>query len=429
MHIANHSLYSASAPRFLARLRYQVFIGLFAVVALPQFLYIRSLVPADWSTEHVVSTIVGSVAAFGIALFLFRRVAPFPGVSAIGQTMPSVLTGYGLVLTAYLGFRFEYSRLLFFFSFLGCLSFFFLVGVYLKNRKGQRFYIVPSCATSSLPFVPQITWVHLTQPQLPDDPGAVLIADLRADLGSEWESFIVNAAVAGHPVYHIKQIQESLTGMVEIEHLSENSFGSLLPNFTYLKVKRLVDIVAALLALPLVLLAGCVIAFAIKVDSPGPILFLQERRGYRGRVFKVIKFRTMVHHERKSEAERDQAITRVADERITRVGRVLRRTRIDELPQVWNILRGEMSWVGPRPEALALSDWYSHELPFYQYRHIVRPGITGWAQVHQGHVAALEDVFAKLHYDFFYIKNFSAWLDVLIVCNTINIVMTGRGAK
>lgn len=141
--------------------------------------------------------------------------------------------------------------------------------------------------------------------------------------------------------------------------------------------------------------------------------------GYRGNVFTLYKFRTMTTEFDTTQSERDRAITQDDDRRITRLGRFLRRTRIDELPQMINILRGEMSWIGPRPEAVPLSEWYEKELPFYRYRHIVRPGISGWAQVMQGHVAAPNEVLEKLHYDFYYIKNFSPWLDLLIVLKTI----------
>jgi lipopolysaccharide/colanic/teichoic acid biosynthesis glycosyltransferase len=105
------------------------------------------------------------------------------------------------------------------------------------------------------------------------------------------------------------------------------------------------------------------------------------------------------------------------------------RSRIDELPQLFNVLKGEMSWIGPRPEAIALSEWYEAELPFYSYRHIVRPGITGWAQINQGHVTNLDDIRAKLQYDFYYIKNFSYWLDLLIVFRTIVVMASGFGAR
>jgi len=145
----------------------------------------------------------------------------------------------------------------------------------------------------------------------------------------------------------------------------------------------------------------------------------------------MIKFRTM--RERclsgDEDAMREDAMTRSDDDRVTRIGRFLRKTRIDELPQIFNVLRGEMSFIGPRPEAQSLSQWYEAELPFYAYRHIVRPGITGWAQVNQGHVTDVADVLNKLRYDFYYIKNISLWLDVLIALKTIRVMAGGIGAK
>jgi lipopolysaccharide/colanic/teichoic acid biosynthesis glycosyltransferase len=134
-------------------------------------------------------------------------------------------------------------------------------------------------------------------------------------------------------------------------------------------------------------------------------------------------------------ASRDEQDLRVGaqtlddDPRITRIGHFLRRSRIDELPQIINILKGEMSWIGPRPEAEALSQWYEAELPFYRYRHIVPPGITGWAQVNQGHVFEIDQVMSKLQYDFYYIKNFSPWLDALIAAKTIPTMINGFGSR
>jgi lipopolysaccharide/colanic/teichoic acid biosynthesis glycosyltransferase len=181
------------------------------------------------------------------------------------------------------------------------------------------------------------------------------------------------------------------------------------------------------LLLPLALLVMAVVAVAIRLDSNGPALFRQKRVGHAGKPIIIYKFRTMRTVD--IEDERRAAMTDDADDRITRVGRILRTLRLDELPQIFNILKWEMSWIGPRPEAEVLSRWYTSEIPFYRYRHVVKPGISGWAQVNQGHVAAVEDVYLKLHYDFYYIKYFSPWLDVLIVFRTIKTMLTGWGAR
>jgi lipopolysaccharide/colanic/teichoic acid biosynthesis glycosyltransferase len=239
-----------------------------------------------------------------------------------------------------------------------------------------------------------------------------------------WEKLLVDSALQGLPVYHSKHVVESLTGRVEIEHLSENSLGSLLPSSVYLRFKRGVDVVGVVLALPLVLPVIAVLAILIKCDDGGPVFFTQSRMGYRGRVFEMIKLRTM-----RVGADRGQRFTEVDDPRVTRVGKMLRRLRLDELPQVINIFRGEMSWIGPRPESLPLSEWYARQIPFYSYRHIVRPGITGWAQVQQGYAAQVQAVTGKLHYDFYYIKHFSPWLDLLIVARTIRTMLSGFGAR
>jgi lipopolysaccharide/colanic/teichoic acid biosynthesis glycosyltransferase len=173
------------------------------------------------------------------------------------------------------------------------------------------------------------------------------------------------------------------------------------------------------------------IEVAIRLDSPGPVFFRQKRVGYRGKSFTVYKFRTMKYEPDmvEGEAEPHKVTTADDDDRVTRVGRWLRIKRLDEFPQMINILRGEMSFIGPRPEAVALSSWYQRELPFYRYRHVVRPGISGWAQINLGHVTDVDLVLGKLHYDFFYIKNFSPWLDALITLKTVGIMVRGIGAR
>lgn len=258
-----------------------------------------------------------------------------------------------------------------------------------------------------------------------------IVADLHHDQGPEWERAIAKAALKGIPVYHYRLIEEELTGEVRITHLRENDLGSLIPNLPYRTAKRLIDLTTVLLAAPILVPLMTIIAVLIKLDGPGPVLFRQARLGYRGETFSMVKFRTMREREVGSDIDaiRQDAITRDDDDRITRIGRLLRKTRLDELPQAWNILKGDMSWIGPRPEALALAEWYEVEIPFYAYRHIVRPGITGWAQVNQGHVAEIDAVHTKLRLDFYYVKNLSLWLDVLIALKTLRVVIGGIGAK
>jgi len=258
-----------------------------------------------------------------------------------------------------------------------------------------------------------------------------IVADLHYPHSQHHERLFAKAALNGIPVYHYRSVAEALSGQVKIDHLSENEFGSLIPNAPYMGLKRAVDVLAAVILIPLLVPIFAVLAILIRLDSPGKAFFIQERVGYRGQKFQMIKFRTMRERAASAggEAQKDDAMTKNGDDRVTGIGRFLRKTRMDELPQIINVLLGDMSFIGPRPEASALSEWYQSELPFYSYRHIVRPGISGWAQVNQGHVTDVTDVLSKLRYDFYYIKNISLWLDALIVLKTLRVIVTGSGAK
>ena len=412
----------------LSRLRVQLPAAVLFAVVLP--IAIGHKFEWDLFTRSAsgVNTLIGSLAAVLAGLFLFRRVVGFPGVRAFSYVMPAFGSAYGVVLAIFFFGRFDYSRLSYALSFAAALAAFFFLCI--AARRGViRLYLVPGGSVEGIGQIANVEAIPLTNPARIPANAAPLVADLRADLADSWQRVIARATLAGIPVYHAKQVSESLTGRVEIDHLSENSFGSLLPNLNYRRTKRLLDLTTALLMLPILILPFAIVALAIKLDSHGPIFFRQLRMGYRGRSYHVLKFRTMIDRPTGSDAEREDAITLADDPRITRVGKILRRTRIDELPQLWNVVLGQMSWIGPRPEAMELSAWYEAELPFYSYRHIIRPGITGWAQVNQGHVAGLSEVHEKLHYDFYYIKNFSGWLDWLIVFRTIGIMLSGFGSK
>lgn len=376
-------------------------------------------------------TAAGASIAAITALIAYRKVTAFPGTRGFAYVLPTYCLTFGSAGAMLLFTRLNYSGLLLSVSFVGAILFAFALGYMVQRGTWRSFYLVPFGDTGLIENTRSDRWVIMTAPEVPSDRKATIVADLRADHPPEWERMLAHAAIGGHAVYHFKQLRESLTGKVEIEHLSENSFGSLVPNLAYRKLKRVIDCLAVLAIVPILAVPLLVIALLVKLDSRGPIIFSQERMGFRGRTFRVLKFRTMRQREAVTDeqAARTDAITQSDDARITRTGRFLRRSRLDELPQFLNVLRGEMSIIGPRPEAVSLSRWYEEHLPFYVYRHIVRPGITGWAQVNQGHVADLGDVHVKLHYDFYYIKNFSAWLDLLITLRTVAIMLTGFGSK
>lgn len=413
----------------LSSFRTQAVLGLIAVV------YVTAAVRFSAVTFPLTPALINSMVYSGLAylggLFLIRRVSAFPGTNAFGLIIPSFCTSFGVAGALIILLRQEYIISLLLSGFVLSLSLVFLINFYVQRNVTQRFYTLPSTDLGKLPLLPGIEWVVLESARLPDDPNMQIVADLRHDYPAEWERLLAEAAVAGYPVYHIKHVAESLTGRVALHHLSENNFGSLIPNLAYRKVKRVADVIAAIVLLPLLAPALALIALVIRLDSAGSPIFRQERMGFRGKVFTMYKFRTMRPREEVGDesAARHDAVTQSGDARITRVGAFLRRTRLDELPQMINILRGEMSWIGPRPEAVPLSRWYELEIPFYQYRHIVRPGITGWAQVNQGHVADLNAVNLKLNFDFYYIKNFSAAIDILIVLKTIRTMVTGFGSK
>ncbi len=221
---------------------------------------------------------------------------------------------------------------------------------------------------------------------------------------------------------------EDLTGKMPVEKVNPSWFlfsnGFHVTRLTE-RVKRLLDffisLIGLLVSLPMTLLS----ALIIKVESPGPIFYRQQRVGRDGEIFEVIKFRSMCQ-----DAEKDGAVWAVQeDSRVTKFGAIIRKTRIDEIPQMYNVLRGDMSFVGPRPERPVFVRELAKTIPFYSIRHVVKPGITGWAQVRYPYGASEEDALRKLEYDLFYLKNLSISFDLFIIFETVKIVLFQRGAR
>jgi exopolysaccharide biosynthesis polyprenyl glycosylphosphotransferase len=224
---------------------------------------------------------------------------------------------------------------------------------------------------------------------------------------------------------------ESLTGKLPIESLTPSFLvfsGAFRKSRLQLAARRAVSLAAAVIGLVLAAPLMGVIALAIKLDSRGPVLFIDERAGLNGRPFHLYKFRTM-----RPLAPGQTVPAAVWDRddttRITRVGRMIRKLRLDELPQFWNILKGDMDLVGPRPEIIANVQTMAEQIPYYLLRQSVRPGLTGWAQTRFGYSVSLEQVTEKMRYDLYYIKQMSFWLDLRILVDTVKIVLFGRGAK
>lgn len=381
-------------------------------------------------TSNFRHTIIAATVAHILGYWSYRRFDVFPGLVSTGAVLPAFLLAYVSAFVVVLMLRLDYGRLQLAISFLASISWHVALDLLRARIQPYLLAIVPGGETDRLDTIAGVSWLKLGAPLLPSKDIQGVVADLRSNHPVEWERFLAVCALSGVPVYHVKQVTESLTGKVEIEHLSENTLGSLNPNQMFIGVKQVSDWLGALAMIAVLSPLLLLVALLVRLDSPGPALFMQDRVGYRGRIFRVYKFRTMyVSTSLGGQDERRRAMTQNADSRVTRLGAVLRRSRIDELPQMINILRGDMSWIGPRPEAVALSKWYESELPYYAYRHIVRPGLTGWAQVNQGHVTGLDEVLEKLHYDFYYIRNFSVSLDAIIVLRTIYIVISGFGAR
>jgi lipopolysaccharide/colanic/teichoic acid biosynthesis glycosyltransferase len=409
-------------PKPAQYILYSIF-GTCVAIAVPMLLVVLGVGMSRQDGDVAFNAAIASVVAMIAGFLIIRRLFSLPLLRTYSY---AALTFFGsfLIVAVILKFlRIDFSSPQLFLGFVIITA---LVEVFLYARRHetpQDIAVIPGALIK----LPNRTLgpIKFTSPvaapsgQLGYDG---VIVDFSADLEPAWERFLATAALQGIPVFDVKDFNESITGRVAVQHLREYTFGGLVPALIYPQFKRALDFLAALLVLPLIASIIGICAIFIKLDTRGLIFFRQLRTGMGGRPFTILKLRTMTHN------QNGDAYTRPDDDRITRVGRVLRQYRIDELPQIINVLRGEMSWIGPRPEAVALAEWYEREVPFYVYRHVVRPGLSGWAQVHQGNVAAVDAARLKLEYDFFYIKNFSIWLDAVIVIKTLRTIVTRFGS-
>lgn len=255
-----------------------------------------------------------------------------------------------------------------------------------------------------------------------------LIITLDPPLPDTLVQRLMKIRFSGSPVYDLPDFYEHFWLKVPVLHLQNGwlvfSYAfDLLQNPLGLRLKRILDVAVSLSLLLLLAPLMILIALLIRVDNPGPAIYRQTRVGEGKKVFTLYKFRSM-----RTDAEsQGPQWTGVDDARITRVGRLLRVARLDELPQLWNVLRGDMSFIGPRPERPEFTGMLEKQIPYYDSRHLVKPGVTGWAQVMYSYGASVDDAREKLQYDLYYIKHYSLLLDVAILFKTVRVVLLGRG--
>lgn len=373
-----------------------------------------------------VNTLSGAFVMFLMIGIVLHRFLRYPGASPVAYVIPTVTTMYGFLVGILFFLRLPYSRQVLLESYVVALICCWLAYFIGCRYRTPKYALLPVGNYQVLTQYACVEWCLLDKPDLGAVRYDAVVADLQDEnLAGEWERFLACCALAHIPVYHMKQVSETLTGRVRIDHLNENQLGSLLPSPVYAFVKRCMDILAVLIAIPLFFPLMLVTAILIKLESPGPVMFLQNRVGKGNKDFRIYKFRSMCEDSEKAGAQFAQS----GDIRMTRVGKIIRKLHIDELPQFFNVLKGDMSLIGPRPEQRIFVAQFEREIPFYMYRHIVRPGISGWAQVVHGYTADTDDTRIKIEHDFYYIKHFSLWLDVLIVFKTIKTILTGFGAR
>lgn len=392
------------------------------------------------------------LASLGVLLahLLLDRLTHFPGQRSVIHVLPTLLMVGLIIGLILLVFRLPYSVYYLAITFTIGTVYLFITQILNQHWHKTTIAYIPAGRCHHLPKSDDINWLPIAlthvsytgtippsvHPTVTDKKLITrydenlnvnaIVADLSSpELDKNWQRFLAQQTLKNVPVFNYLQVHESLTGRSPIQYLYENDLGSLLPSQLYLILKQWLDCAVIIVTAPIVVPIVLLTILAIRLESQGDAIFTQERVGQGGKIFKIYKLRSMAKN-----AEADGAkMAQTNDVRVTKVGKFIRKTRIDELPQFINVLKGDMSLIGPRPEQKRFVDEFDQKIPFYSYRHIVKPGISGWAQVTQGYASDEDETKVKLEHDFYYIKNFSFTLDMLIVIKTIQTMLTGFGAK
>ena len=385
--------------------------------------YIALLMPLSLTT--VYNSLLITIAVYISCSLILPKITKYLLVDKKFYILPVMLSVYGIAIITIVLLRIDYSRPTLIYGFIIVLFWLFISTWLSRSESTLKLSAIKNFDITSLNSNPHIEISVIETPYLFNKIQQGLVVNLHNKLNAEQEKFIADCSINNIAVYHSETIREMIEGKVQTMHLSENTLGSLRVNPSYCMMKRFWESLLILSSLPLLLPLIVVVSSAIKLESKGSILYTQTRVGQGGRTFKIYKFRSM-------EIGCPKAGSKFAteeSERVTLVGQFIRKTRIDEIPQFFNVLTGEMALIGPRPEQEVFVKDFEKEIPFYGYRHVVKPGITGWAQTVQGYTADTNSTREKLAHDLYYIKHLSFWLDVTIFFKTLKTMCTGFGAK
>jgi lipopolysaccharide/colanic/teichoic acid biosynthesis glycosyltransferase len=379
-----------------------------------------------FSAPQFTNVVIGALISYVTSSLILHNLGRFPGNRPLAYLLPVVSVSLLFVSAVIIFTRMDYSR-----SVLFAAIFIVPAVTYceFKIRQGLqkgRYAVIPFGFYENLIALNSSKFVVLESPVLDRDDFIGIVVDSNEALPAEWQQFIAEQLSQDMPVMDSVTAYESVTGKSPLDHYGELASHELLPSQAYLTAKRLIESCIILATAPITVPFVLTVAIAVKIESKGPAFFVQRRVGKGGREFSMYKIRSMYINSVVCSAE---ATTEENDPRITKIGRVIRKFRIDELPQFINVLRGEMALIGPRAEAASSAEELQKEIPLFHYRHIVRPGITGWAQVTQGYASGVEGTREKLAHDFYYVKNLSIWLDLDIVIKTLKTMLTGFGAR
>lgn len=410
------------------RLAIRILLGWLIACVIP-ILICWNLISKDANIINLINSWIASSIGLIIILVLLDKFTRLPGQDSMLLVIPCYFTVVGILASLFFILRIPYSVYYLMVNLPLVLIFCFVSQFIIKTISKPILAYVPVGRYQELLAIPNIHWISLAnRPKIviKNVEFSAVIVDLSDEkLYGAWEKYLAKLTIQGIPVYNFLQAKESLTGRLPIRHLYENNLGSLLPQRELIILKRCIDTLLIVVFLPLIFIIMGIVMLAIYIEeSHSPIFFTQYRVGQGGKIFKMYKFRSM----RLNAPNLNKLMTQANDERITKVGRIIRKWRIDEIPQFYNVLKGDMSLIGPRPELPSEVERLEKVIPFYIYRQIVKPGISGWAQVMQGE-GHVENIQTKLEYDFYYIKNFSFTLDFLIVIKTIQTMLTGFGAR